>query len=40
MVFDLENKTKLLTDKNKLLYTEVVTLRKELEHKSNDLEKI
>jgi hypothetical protein len=38
-VFDLENKNKLLSDKNKVIFTEVVNLRKELEYKDSELEK-
>jgi hypothetical protein len=35
----MEAKCKILQEKSKTLFTEVVTLRKELEHKDYDLEK-
>lgn len=38
-VFELENKNKLLLEKNKVYFTEVVHLRKEVDHKENELEK-
>eukprot|EP00347_Sterkiella_histriomuscorum_P003556 403363838 len=39
LVYDLEGKNKLLQDKNKVIFTEVINLRKELESKDGDLEK-
>ena len=38
-VFDIENKFKLLQDKNKIIFTEVINLRKELESKDVEMEK-
>jgi hypothetical protein len=39
MVLDLESKSKLLHEKNKTLFSEVVSLRKDVESKDNELEK-
>jgi hypothetical protein len=38
-MFDTENKCKILQEKNKVFFTEVISLRKELEHKDSELEK-
>ena len=37
--YDMEQKAKLLGEKNKMLFSEVVTLRKEVDKKDFDLEK-
>jgi hypothetical protein len=39
LVYELESKNKLLTDKNKIIFTEVITLRKDIETKDTELEK-
>ena len=39
MVLDLENKCKIFHEKNKTMYTEVLSLRKELSSKEDELEK-
>ena len=38
-VFETENKNKILNEKNKVLLTEVQNLRKDYDHKENELEK-
>lgn len=38
-MYEIESKNKLLSDKNRVLFSEVVTLRKELDIKTNELEK-
>lgn len=40
LVYELESKNKLLTDKNKIIFAEVITLRKDIETKDAELEKI
>lgn len=39
LVYELDNKNKLLQDKNKVIFTEVINLRKDLEHKDSELER-
>ena len=39
MVFELENKAKILADKNKTLFSEVVNMRRDADQKENELEK-
>jgi hypothetical protein len=38
-LFDIENKCRIITDKNKTLMTEVINMRKETDLKEVDLEK-
>ena len=38
-VFETENRNKILQEKNKVLLTEVQSLRKDNDHKDNELEK-
>ena len=38
-LMEYEGKSKILSEKNRALFTEVIQLRKELESKDNDLEK-
>jgi len=40
LVYELESKNKLLTDKNKIIFAEVITLRKDIETKDAELEKV
>ena len=40
LVYELESKNKLLTDKNKIIFAEVITLRKDIETKDGELEKV
>lgn len=40
LVYELESKNKLLTDKNKIIFAEVITLRKDIETKDVELEKV
>ena len=39
-VYDLDSKNKLLHEKNRTLFTEVVSLRKEMEQKESEFEKM
>ncbi|CDW78393.1 kinesin motor domain containing protein [Stylonychia lemnae] len=39
LVYELESKNKLLQDKNKIIFTEVITLRKDIETKDTEIEK-
>jgi hypothetical protein len=38
-LFDVENKCRIITDKNKTLMTEVINMRKEMDVKEADVEK-
>jgi hypothetical protein len=38
-LYDVEAKSKILHDKNKMLYTEVLNMRKDYEQKDHELEK-
>ena len=39
-VLEFEGKSKILQEKNRALFTEVIQLRKEMEGKDNELEKV